>query len=107
MKTKKTPYGEDCIAVDHESRFGELITSQAHGSWQREVVRNLCDQGYIVGYLATGLLKGNARKYNSHYARSLENLMRRVTESVHMNSPYNIVSGSVGPKGAFGYYLSE
>ena len=106
METKKTPHGDECIAVKTDSKLGNLITSQARGNWQRAVVANLCNQGYIVGYLADGKLRGKARNYQSHYQASLTNLMDRVTDALHDNSPFCLISGSVGPNGAFGYYLS-
>lgn len=107
METKNTPFGEECIAVDQDSKLGNLITSQARGNWQRAVVSNLCDQGYVIGYLADGKLQGKARQYQSHYSESLKNLMGRISDNLRDNSPYRLISGSVGPNGAFGYYLSE
>ncbi len=99
-----TPYGEDCIIVDETIR--EIILSQAKGNYQINVAKNLCDNGYIIGYIADGgTLKGKAGKYQSKYARSMNNLMDRIGE----NLPNNIVliDGKVGIKGAFGYYLTN
>lgn len=107
METKTTPYGEECIAVETDSKLGNLITGQARGSWQRAVVANLCKEGYVIGYLADGKLRGKARQYQSHYSESLSNLMDRITDTLHDNSPFCLRSGSVGPNGAFGYYLSK
>ncbi len=102
----KTPHGDECMAVEKDSKLGNLITSQARGNWQRAVVSNLCKQGYIIGYLADGKLRGKARQYQSHYQESLTNLMDRIFNVLQKNSPYRLVSGSVGPNGAYGYYLS-
>jgi hypothetical protein len=109
METLKTPQKKECIgSIDPQSKLGELVLSQAIGSWQRIVAVRLLDHGYIIGYLADGgKLKGRAKNYQSKYAKSLYNLMNRIKEELNTNSPYKLISGSVGPKGAFGYYLSE
>lgn len=106
MTTTKTPFGDECMTVETDSKLGNLITSQARGDWQRAVVANLCKQGYIIGYLADSKLRGKARQYQSHYQESLTNLMDRISDALHDNSPFCLISGSVGPNGAFGYYLS-
>lgn len=109
MQPSKTPYGEECWAeIDEDSRLGTLIMSQARRHWQRSVIRNLLRNGYIIGYQADGsTLKGKAKSYQSSYAKSLYNLMDRVTQVVLDETPYHVVHGATGPKGGFGYYISE
>jgi hypothetical protein len=66
----------------------------------------VCSSDLVIGYLATGSqLKGKAKSYNSHYDRSLSNFMNRVATAIHRNSPYYLLTGKVGPNGAFGYYI--
>lgn len=107
MKFRKTPFGDNCIIPEKESRLANLISRNEKGPWQKEVTENLISQGYVIGYLATGKLRGNAKKYQSHYSRSLNNLMGRIKEDLKNNSPYKLVSDRVGPRGAFGYYLTD
>ena len=109
METLKTANGKECVgSIDPQSRLGQLVLNQAIGSWQRIVAARLLDHGYIVGYLADGgPLRGRAKNYSSKYERSLGNLMRRIKKELNTNSPFKLVAGSVGPKGGFGYYLSE
>jgi hypothetical protein len=109
MEYLKTPQGDNCIgSIDPQSRLGELILKTPKGSFQTTVVMRLLDHGYVIGYLADGgPLRGRARNYQSKYERSLFNLMNRIKEELNTNSPFKLVSGSVGPKGGFGYYLSE
>jgi hypothetical protein len=102
----KTPHGEECIVLAIDSEFGNKIYAQARGSWQRNVAINLCKQGYVIGYLADGKLRGNAKKYQGHYQESLSHLMLRIANALD-GSKYSLISGSVGPNGAFGYYLSD
>jgi hypothetical protein len=108
MEYLKTPQGENCIgSIDPQSRLGQMVLTQTKGNYQLTIAMRLLDYGYIVGYLAGGgPLRGRAKNYQSKYARSLYNLMNRIEEELK-NSPFKLVSGSVGPKGAFGYYLSE
>ena len=109
MEYLKTPQGENCIgSIDPQSRLGELILKHPKGNYQLTVVMRLLDRGYIIGYLADGgKLRGKAKSYRSKYEKSLSNLMNRIREELNTNSPFKLISGSVGPKGAFGYYLSE
>ena len=103
----KTPYGDDCIAFEKTERMGKLVIDQARGSWQRSVCQSLLRDGYIIGYQATGSsLRGKARKYQSKYQTSLHNLMDRVTQVILDESPYCLIHGRVGPKGAYGYYIT-
>ena len=100
----KTPLGEDCIGFSDDSRMYELVVAQAQGSWQNAVAQNLVRNGYIIGYLADGPLKGKAKKYSSKYRRSLSNLMDRI-ETALLDTPYSLCSGPVGPKGGYGWYI--
>lgn len=99
-----TPHGESCVSEVDQVK--PMLLVQAKGSWQKEVVSNLVSSGYIVGYRATGMLRGKARKYQSHYARSLTNLMTRI-ENRLMTTDFVLCYGQVGPKGGYGYYITE
>jgi hypothetical protein len=100
----KTPYGEACVIP--EECLATLIRAQARGCYQEKVADNLCEQGYVIGYKAYGgTLAGNAKKYQSHYMRSVENLMDRIIEI--LPSGYYLLTGEVGPRGGAGYYLSR
>ena len=82
------------------------LKKAARGAWQREVLRNLIIDGYVIGYRATGPLKGRAKSYQSHYAKSLTNMMNRIEEILEHETPYKLESGSVGPRGGWGYYIT-
>ena len=98
----RTANGKPCWIPGPE--LAKLIRNQAKGSWQQDVVENLINHGYIIGYEATGSqLKGKARSYQSKYQRSLRNLMTRIDE--HLVGSLEILDDQVGPKGAFGYRL--
>lgn len=104
----KTPYGEACINREGLSEiYINLINLQARGSWQKRVVGNLLDDGYIVDYLATGgPLRGNARKWSTKYGKSLQNLMARIEEA--LDGGYIILeSGPTGKKGGYGHYIAK
>jgi hypothetical protein len=104
----QTPHGDECVAFNATSPIVPIIINQARGSWQREVAANLIRNGYVIGYLATGSkLRGKAKSYNTGYERSLSHLMERTRIAVHQSSPYRLLDGPVGPKGAFGYYLVD
>jgi hypothetical protein len=109
MKNSKTPSGKHCVVPVQNSRLAVLITSQANGSWQRNVANKLVETGYIVGYQATGsALRGKAGNYRGHYDRSLANLIARIRTALNDNgAPVKIASGSVGPKSGYGYYISR
>ncbi len=100
----KTPHGDECIVPD--KIISEIILKQGRGCYQDVVAVRLCMQGYVIGYMANGeALKGKARDYKTHYARSLANLMCRITDA--LPEGYYLLSGEVGPNGGFGYYLSR
>jgi hypothetical protein len=99
----KTPYGEACIIP--EEGLAALIRAQARGCYQEKVADNLCTQGYVIRRLADGgPLAGKAAQYQSHYMRSVENLMDRIIEV--LPDGYYLLTGAVGPRGGAGYYLS-
>lgn len=106
MKTKETPYGDQCVGdIELSSNLGTLIQEQAHGTWQREVTDALARNGYVIGYRAAGTLRGKAASYMSKYQRSLDHLMNRISDALYTESPYRLRSGGVGPKGGFGWYI--
>lgn len=103
VETARTPYGDECIIPDEKTT--EIIMAQTRGCYQDTVARNLCTQGYVVGYTVDGdILKGNAGRYKGCYAKSVESLMDRIIEE--RPTGLYLVSGEVGSNGEFGYYLS-
>ena len=98
----KTPSGKSCWIPGKE--LSGMIRSQTRGNFQEAVAENLIRNGYIISYLADGgILKGNAARYKGRYEQSVQNLMSRI-ESI-LPGTLEIKSGTVGPKGGFGYYL--
>ena len=110
MATKietKTPFGEDCIIPRGNEELENIINAQVKGCYQEAVARSLIWDGYVVAYKADGdVLKGKAKQYQGRYMESLTNLMDRMHDTLIENGHY-LVSGEVGPRGAFGYYLSK
>jgi len=103
----RTPYGDDCIAFEKNGRMSKLVMDQARGSWQRSVCQSLIRDGYIIGYQATGdSLKGKAKNYQTKYQTSLYNLMHRINRTMQNESEYCLIHDRVGPKGAYGYYIT-
>ena len=100
----KTPNGKDCLIAAELPILRNRIYEQARGTWQEGVAGYLIRNGYVVGYEADGSrLKGKAKKYQSKYAKSLDNLMTRIEEHLPLGLELN--SERVGPKGAWGYRL--
>lgn len=54
------------------------ILSQAKGSWQKEIVRELITNGEIHSPVAH--LKGRASQYQSKYQSSFRNLLQRIQQ---------------------------
>ena len=77
------------------------LKKAARGAWQREVLRNLMDEGYVIGYRATGPLKGRAKSYQGHYAKSLTNMMDRIEEILQNETEYHLERDNIGPKGGW------
>lgn len=104
MNTKpQTPNGDECIIPDEQT--AQIIVAQAKGVYQRTVAENLCEQGFVVGYLADGgALKGKAGMYKMRYAESVEHLMDRIYEV--LPAGMMLQNGPTGQKGGFGYFLS-
>jgi len=102
----KTPSGQSCNAFERDGRMHNTLKKAARGAWQHEVLRNLMDEGYVIGYRATGPLRGRAKSYQSHYAKSLTNMMDRIEEILETETEYRLERGSVGPKGGWGYYIT-
>lgn len=106
MTENKTPFGDACIVARGNEELENILNAQVKGRYQEAVVKELIWEGYIIGYKADGgPLKGNAAKYQTHYRRSVEALMARITEA--LPEGYYLLSGEVGLRGAFGYYLSN
>ena len=102
IKYEATPHGDQCIIASDP--LEELMLRSARGNWQREVVKNLAQVGWLVAYKATGVkLRGKAASYSGKYEQSLINLMERID----LPGRYIIESGRVGPKGGFGYWLDK
>ncbi len=105
MNTKiyKTEFGDEYLKPDDE-QIKELMISQTRGCYQESAISRLYNEGYIIGYKATGSpIKGKAGNYQSKYQTSLRNVINRINKI--LPDGIEICSGSVGPKGAFGYYL--
>ena len=103
--TTKTPYGDECVVPRGNEELENIINAQVKGCYQEAVARELIWEGYIIGYKADGdVLKGKAARYQMHYNRSLAALMARITEA--LPEGVYLLEGEVGPRGAFGYYLS-
>lgn len=99
-----TPYGDECIRAN--GPLHDLIWQQARDDYQRDVARNLAYNGYVIGYLADGgALKGNALRYKGRYEQSLHNFAERVENA--LPGRYHLVYDQVGPKGAWGYRLTD
>lgn len=101
-KNYKTAYGYTHRKPVNEN-LKQLMLDQTRGCYQESVIVRLYEQGYLIGYMADGKLRGKARNYQSKYQRSLRNVINRINDVLPEN--VWICSGSVGPKGAFGYYL--
>lgn len=101
----KTPYGDECIAdFDINSIFSDILFSKVRGQYQNEMISKLLIDGYIQ---PTINLRGKAKSYTSRYENSISNCISRINKMLNlMASQYIIKSGSVGPKGGFGYYIS-
>ena len=100
---KMTPNGTECVSYSMESRFAQIALSEAKGVWQREIVRQICRDGYIQIYMG---LKGKARSYSSKYESSAKNLFSRINKRLEELASPNIISyDQIGKKGGFGYYI--
>lgn len=98
----KTPNGLPCWIAGKE--LASLIREQSMGVFQDGVVNHLIEYGYVIEYCADGsMLKGKAKSYNSHYMKSVRNLMDRIENN--LPGTLRIKKGPVGPKGGFGYRL--
>jgi hypothetical protein len=105
-KMTTTPFGDVCIVPRGNEELENIINEQVKGCYQEAVARELIWEGCVIGYKADGdTLKGNAAKYQTHYRRSVEALMARITEA--LPEGMYLCSGEVGPRGAFGYYLTN
>lgn len=102
--TMKTPHGDECIVPT--PAIAGIILSETRGSYQRDAACLFIKRGWMVLYQADGAkVKGKAGKYSGRYQRSIRNMMDRIMDA--LPAGVSIISGSVGPKGAFGYYLSD
>lgn len=100
----KTALGNEFIKPI-DGNIKTLMISQTKGCYQYSAILRLYNQGYIIGYLADGSqIKGKAGKYLGRYQTSLRNVINRINKVLPDN--IEICSGSVGPKGAFGYYIN-
>jgi hypothetical protein len=102
-KINTTPYGENCIIVNEESRFADILRDEIKGIFQEEFIDNLLTVGYNQ---PTINMKGKAANYRGRYETSIRNLVQRINKELDRQAaPYKIKSGAVGPKGGFGYYI--
>ena len=87
-----------------DSRFAEIAIAEAKGDWQKQIVEQICQDGYIQIYKD---LRGKARSYSSRYEESARNLFGRINKKLDkLACPYKIEYDQIGPKGGFGYYIN-
>jgi len=102
MQINETENKKECYVPDTE--LASVIKTMARGCYQQMVASNLCENGFIVGYRATGSpLVGHARKYKVRYEISVNNFIARVNEILPEN--YLIIYDKVGKNGAYGYRM--
>ncbi|MGB3944532.1 MAG: hypothetical protein WBK88_07060 [Methanothrix sp.] len=100
----KTPRGNDCIIPNEALK--SLIVGKARGSYQRAAARGLAETGYIIGYKAQGdVVRGKAKNYKGRYEASLRNFANRVQDA--LPGRFQLEYDRVGPKGAWGYRLTD
>ena len=102
----KTPSGEPCLVLGNDGIAAKILEKTAHGKWQQNVVQDLFRNGYVVESRLTEN-KGYLVEYQSaRYTRNLGKVMSRVRVAL-AEKGYYLESGKVGPKGGFGYYVTE
>jgi hypothetical protein len=101
MKLRHTPFGETCFSTEKEdTRFRRWVLSQAKGTWQKKVARNLLRKGYVVAHEASGQSRIGSSTY-----KSLDGLMNRVEFAIAGLRPYRLAYCKVGPNGGMGYAI--
>ena len=77
----KTPLGHECVTIDEKSDYGNAIMESARSDQQRDILRQLLTNGYIVSWRITYPDRG--RYYAPHRTIHLFNLMNRVARKLN------------------------
>jgi hypothetical protein len=101
MKIVKTPYGNDAVAFENP----DVFLKSAKGFWQMSIAVKLSQDGYVTDRQVKEALQDEPSKNKSKYIDSYRNLIKRIKDS--LPEGYTIFIGKTGPRGGFGYWISN